>query len=311
MKHYMLFLVSCFWMATIYTAQSQTFLVFGGKTGWIGQKLVKLIEDGGHIAVCATSRLENRQDITTEIEQVKPDFIINAAGITGRPNIDWCEDHKQETMRVNFIGTLNLIDICHAQGIHLTNISTGCIYYYDEKHPLASGKGFTEQDEPNFTGSFYSYTKVMLEKFLFVYPETLHLRIKMPISDDLNTHGFVGKILQYKKLVNIPNSMSILDDMLPLAVDMTLHKRSGIYNLVNPGTLSHNEVMDLYKQYINPNHQYENFTVEEQEKILKAGRSNSELDASKLLQLYPAIPHVKDSIVRIFERMSEASHHDT
>ena len=26
--------------------------------------------------------------------QVKPTHILNAAGITGRPNVDWCEDHK-------------------------------------------------------------------------------------------------------------------------------------------------------------------------------------------------------------------------
>ena len=26
--------------------------------------------------------------------QVKPTNVINAAGVTGRPNVDWCEDHK-------------------------------------------------------------------------------------------------------------------------------------------------------------------------------------------------------------------------
>lgn len=26
--------------------------------------------------------------------QVKPTHVLNAAGLTGRPNVDWCEDHK-------------------------------------------------------------------------------------------------------------------------------------------------------------------------------------------------------------------------
>lgn len=26
--------------------------------------------------------------------QVKPTHVFNAAGVTGRPNVDWCETHK-------------------------------------------------------------------------------------------------------------------------------------------------------------------------------------------------------------------------
>ena len=65
-----------------------------------------------------------------------------------------------ETIRVNVLGSLNLADICHEKGLHLTVYATGCIYHYDEDFPEGSGRGFTEQDEPNFTGSYYSYTKV-------------------------------------------------------------------------------------------------------------------------------------------------------
>ena len=135
-------------------SHAKTILVFGGKNGWIGQKLVQLLKDSGHHPICAESRLENRQDIINEIEHTKPEAIINAAGITGKPNVDWCEDHKQETLRTNVIGTLNLADVAFQHGLHLTNISTGCIYEYDEKHPMGSGIGFTEDEEPNFTGSF-------------------------------------------------------------------------------------------------------------------------------------------------------------
>ena len=288
---------------SICKADQKKVLVFGGKTGWIGKKIVALLLEENHTAICATSRLENREAIIQEIAQTQPNFIINAAGITGRPNVDWCEDHKQETLRVNVIGTLNLADIAHLHNIHLTNISTGCIYQYDNEHSLGSGKGFTESDSPNFAGSFYSHTKILLEELIMNYPNVLHLRLRMPISSDLSPRAFIGKILRYKKLINIPNSMAIVDDLLPIAIEITFLKTKGIYNFVNPGTLSHHEIMDLYKKYIDPNHAYTSFTLEEQARILKAPRSNCELDATKLLKEFPGIPHIKESIVKVFSRM--------
>lgn len=284
-------------------AHSERFLIFGGKSGWVGQQLVTLLQQQGHTALCAKSRLENRESIITELEQSLPDFVINAAGITGRPNVDWCEDHKEETIRANVLGALNLADITALKGIHLTNISTGCIYQYDEKHPLGSGIGFTEQEEPNFAGSFYSHTKIIIEKLISNYPHVLHLRLRMPIADDLTERAFVGKIIHHKKLVNVPNSMAMMHDLLPIIIDMTQKKYTGIYNFVNPGTIAHHEIIELYKQYINPEHQYESFSVEEHDRILKAPRSNCELDATKLLILYPTIPSIKESVIEMFKRM--------
>lgn len=285
------------------TMHAKTFLIFGAKTGWIGQQLMEIIPAQGHTAIAAQSRLENRRDIEKEITVLKPDFIINAAGVTGRPNIDWCEDHKQETIRSNIIGALNLADVCYLHDIHMTNLGTGCIYEYDADHQIKSGKGFTEEDEPNFAGSFYSKTKIMLEKLLACYPNVLNLRLRMPISSDLHERNFITKISKYQKVINVPNSMSILDDLLPLIVPMAVKGCTGIYNFVNPGTISHNEILDLYKIYIDPQFNYCNFTIEEQNKILKAKRSNNELDTNKLTQLFTEIPHIKTSIVTVFERM--------
>lgn len=280
-----------------------TFLVFGGKTGWIGQKIVAILEQDGHVVHCSQSRLENRESIEQEIVAIHPDYIINAAGVTGRPNVDWCESHKHETLRGNLLGTLNLVDVAYTHNIHVTNLASGCIYHYDEQHQIGSGKGFTEEEKPNFTGSFYSYTKATVEGILQHYPNVLTLRLRMPISADLHPRSLVTKLVGYKKLVNIPNSMSVLDDLLPLIPAMIERKLTGIYNFVNPGTLSHNEIMELYKEYIDPNHQYENFTVEEQSKILAAPRSNCELSADKLLKEFPNIPPIQTSIIKTFQGM--------
>jgi nucleoside-diphosphate-sugar epimerase len=146
------------------------------------------------------------------------------------------------------IGTLNLCDVAFMHNIHVTNFATGCIFEYDEKHPLGSGVGFTEDDEPNFGASFYSKTKGIVEKLLRFYPNVLTLRVRMPISDDLSPRSFITKISKYAKVVNVPNSMTVLHDLLPVAIDMTEKGLLGVINFTNPGAISHNEILDLYKK---------------------------------------------------------------
>lgn len=107
--------------------------------------------------------MENRESVIAELERIKRSHVLNAAGSTDRPNVDWCEDNKEDTVRNNVIGTLNLTDACFLKGIHSTVFATGCIYAYGEAHPIG-GLGFLETEKPNFDGSFYSETKAHVEK---------------------------------------------------------------------------------------------------------------------------------------------------
>lgn len=267
--------------------------------------MMELLKARGMTAVAATARLDNREDCARELDAVKPTFVLNAAGLTGRPNVDWCEDHKDEVMRVNVIGTLSLVDLCASRGIHVSTFATGCIYSYDDEHPIG-GKTYTEEDEPNFTGSFYSYTKGLVEKLMRSYEDKcIILRLRMPISDDLSARNFITKITKYARVVDIPNSMTVLHDMLPLAIEMSKRKLTGVFNYTNPGAISHNQILDLYKKHIDPDFWYENFSEEEQNKILKAKRSNNELDTAKIVAALPdiKIPDIHASVEGVFERM--------
>jgi len=285
-------------------AKSGPIMIFG-KTGWIGNKLAEYLTSQHLPWVFAETRMEDRKELAAEVDRVKPSLVLNAAGVTGRPNVDWCEDHRQETIRANVVGLLNLCDVTNARGIHMTNFATGCIYSYDAAHPIG-GRTFTEDDAPNFTGSFYSLTKGLVERMVRdTYKNVLILRVRMPISDDLNPRNFVTKISRYAKVVNIPNSMTILHDLLPIGVKAAQRGLTGVYNFTNPGAISHNQILDLYKKYIDPSFTYVNFTEEEQAKILKAGRSNNELNTSKLEAAFPELTamNVHTSIVGVFERM--------
>jgi len=170
-------------------------LIFG-RTGWLGGMLGDLCKEKGIEYSYANTRLENRESLAKELDAVKPTHVLYAAGLTGRPNVDWCESHKAETIRVNVCGTLNLADLTNERDIHLMVFATGCIFEYDDdKHTMGSGVGFTEEDTPNFHGSFYSHTKALVEDMMRNYPNVCILRVRMPIGDDLTFHrNFIYKI---------------------------------------------------------------------------------------------------------------------
>ncbi|KAF3446500.1 hypothetical protein FNV43_RR11679 [Rhamnella rubrinervis] len=285
-----------------YGGSGLKFLIYG-KTGWIGGLLGKLCNERGIVFEYGNGRLEDRKSLLEDIRRVKPSHVFNAAGVTGRPNVDWCESHKVETIRTNIVGTLTLADICRDQGLLMVNYATGCIFEYDKGHPLGSGIGFKEEDKPNFIGSFYSKTKAMVEELLREYENVCTLRVRMPISSDLsNPRNFITKISRYNKVVNIPNSMTVLDELLPLSIEMAKRDCRGIWNFTNPGVISHNEILEMYRDYIDPHFKWENFDLEEQAKVIVAPRSNNEMDGMKLKKEFPELLSIKDSITKyVFE----------
>jgi len=289
------------------SAPSPKFLIWGGN-GWVAGHLKTILEGQGKDVVSTTVRMENRESVLQLLDEVKPTHVLNAAGCTGRPNVDWCEDNKEATIRSNAIGTLNLTDCCFLRGIHCTVFATGCIYHYDDKHPIG-GKGFIEEDEANFEGSFYSATKSRVEEIMIHYPNVLILRLRMPVSDDLHPRNFVTKITKYDRVVDIPNSNTILTDLLPASIILAENNELGVYNFTNPGAISHNEVLALFKKHVRPSFEWKNFSIEEQSKVIKAGRSNCLLDVTKLVNKLKEynyeIPEIHEAYAQCFIRMAK------
>mmetsp|Transcript_27775 Transcript_27775/g.78616 ORF Transcript_27775/g.78616 Transcript_27775/m.78616 type:complete len:310 (+) Transcript_27775:97-1026(+) len=295
-------------MAAHGAGDKDKFLIFGHR-GWLGGVLVKLCKDSGLQYEVASSRLEDRTGVERELDTFKPTHVLNCAGVTGRPNVDWCEDHRIETIRSNVIGTLTLADTTCVRNIHMTNFGTGCIFEYDEAHPMPpvgvrfSGTGFKEEDKGNFAKSYYSKTKGVVEDLLNEYPNVLNLRVRMPISEDLEFgRNFVYKIAHYEKVVNIPNSMTVIPELMPFALRMAQMKTTGNMNFTNPGVVSHNEILELYREYYKPGFTYQNFSLDEQADVVRAGRSNNELDSTRLKSLFPEMLDIRSSLVKyVFE----------
>jgi len=70
---------------------------------------------------------------------------------------------------------------------------------------------------------------------------------------------------------------------LASSILLAVHNETSIYNFTNPGIISHNEVLSLFKQYVRPSFTWKNFTLKEQVKVVKAGRNNCKLDSTKLV----------------------------
>lgn len=142
------------------------------------------------------------------------------------------------------------------------------------------------------------------------YSNVLILRLRMPVSDDLHSRNFVTKIAKYDRVVDIPNSNTILTDLLPASILLAEHKDTGVYNFTNPGAISHNEVLTLFRDIVRPGFSWKNFSLEEQAKVITAGRSNCKLDTTKLekkLGEYGyTVPEVHEAYRLCFERMKAA-----
>ena len=305
----------------------QHWLIYGHQ-GWIGQQLVchlTRLYPNDKITLGAV-RADNADAIRKELACVLPDRVISLVGRTSGPGcstIDYLEQkgNLKLNVRDNLLAPMVLMLCCLERNIHLTYMGTGCIFAYDQAHKnpddgrdglgsLGTRQdvlGFTETDSANFFGSSYSTVKGTTDTLFreFGKAHCLNVRIRMPITEDI-THprNFLTKILSYKKICSVENSMSVLPELLPIMLKMSREKCTGTINLTNPGTISHNRILQLYKEIVNPDFTWENFTVQEQNKILAAERSNNFLDTKRLESIEPTILNIEQAISKLLRAIS-------
>jgi dTDP-glucose 4,6-dehydratase len=269
-----------------------------GANGWIGKQFVKILEDLELNYLVSSQRVDN--DIEDEILNYKPSHIISFIGRTHGENfstIDYLEQKGKikENVRDNLFCPVKLALLCKKLRIHYTYLGTGCIFSYDKDHTEIDG--FYEDDEPNFFGSSYSTVKGYTDKMMHILEDdVLNLRIRMPITNEQHERNFITKITTYEKICSVSNSMSILPDLLPLIPKLMEMKQTGTLNFTNPGTISHNEILTMFCEIVDKDFKWENFTIEEQDKILNSKRSNNYLETKKLQELFPDIISIKEGI---------------
>jgi dTDP-glucose 4,6-dehydratase len=281
-------------------------LLYGGN-GWIGTQFAQILIKKQIYYYEGKARADDEKNIITEIDSIKPTHVISFIGRTHGQignqvfsTIDYLEKKGKltENVRDNLYAPFVLAKTCKDRNIHYTYLGTGCIFKFDENHPFEEEiNGFNEYSKPNFFGSSYSTVKGFTDRIMHFYNDSvLNLRIRMPITEHMEPRNFITKITNYEYICSIKNSMTVLPELLPKIVELMQKKITGTLNLTNPGLISHNEILEMFREIVDPNFTWKNFSKEDQDKILASDRSNNFLDTTKLKFLFPDIKNIKDSI---------------
>ena len=266
------------------------------------------------------------------LRERKPAFVINAAGYIGKPNVDACENAKAETLLGNVVLPVTIAHACLEAGVPWGHVSTGCIYNgakirddggnwrleLELNRPevrelfLSSPKrfkGFTEEDEPNFSFrhppcSFHNGTKVLAEEAIAGVGQVYIWRLRIPFDEFDSPRNALTKLQKYSKVYENINSFSHRGDFVRACLDLWEQRAAfGIYNVINPGAVSTRQITGSIERILKPARRLEFFADDAQfySTGVKAPRSNCILDASKLLsagvQMRPVAEAFEDALL--------------
>jgi dTDP-4-dehydrorhamnose reductase len=277
-----------------------------GGTGYVGQEFQAQLKARG-IAYKNISRKELDYYSSNKLFNAmcvdKPEFLINCAGYTGKPNVDACEIDKDECLLGNAVLPGIIARACQPLDIPWGHVSSGCIYT-SSGHVWRSN-GWTEEDKPNFTFrskggcSWYSGTKGLGEEVLADYDNVYIWRLRIPFNNINNKRNYLSKLLNYNTLLDATNSLSDLNEFVSACLDSYLNKIPyGIYNVTNPGKVTTKEVVELIKKNKVSDKEFKFFKDESEfmQVAAKTPRSNCVLDSNKILSTGIKLTEVHEAL---------------
>ena len=300
-----------------------------GASGYIGEAFAKeLRRRKMDFVPLARKQIDyTRFDLLLEfLKAAKPVFVINAAGFTGKPNVDACELDKAGTLAGNTLLPQTIAHACAAVGIPWGHVSSGCIFSgakivedgrmrvekdltKPELRALAKKspdkiRGFTETDAPNFSFrnlpcSFYSGTKALGEEAIAGIGQSYIWRLRIPFDGFDNARNYLSKVQRYVKVYDNVNSISHRADFVNACLDLwELRAPFGIYNVTNPGFVTTRHVIEMIQKKLKPAKRFEFWSNDEEfyKIAAKTPRSNCVMDVSKLLTAGVKIRGVEEAL---------------
>lgn len=263
------------------------FALIGG-SGYVGTAFQKLLTRNQHPFKVISRRdvdYFNKDALTKCLKSMQASFVINAAGFTGRPNVDACELRKTECLAGNAMLPGVIREVCEHMKLPWGHVSSGCIF----TGAKPDGSGFTESDSPNFSFrqnncSFYSGCKALGEEVLAGAERCYVWRLRIPFDEFDSPRNYITKMMRYDRLLEATNSLSQLNEFVASCVECwNKHIDYGIYNLTNPGIVNTRDVVEMIKRTGLSNKAFSYFDTEAEFMNLaaKTPRSNCVLDSSK------------------------------
>ncbi len=273
-------------------------LVFGA--GFVGTRLARDLSG----ATLSRADITDRAAVAAELAKHAPDVVVNAAGKTGKPNVDWCETHQHETYRSNVNGALTLADACGERGVYLLHLGSGCIFYGDSPSP----GGWREDDFAN-PSAFYSRTKYAADLVLSRLPNVGVARLRMPIDDAPSARNLITKLAAYPSVVDVENSVTVVADLVAAVAGLCERRATGVFHVTNPGTMRHRDLLALYTELVDPGHRYELITAEDlvSRGLAAKARSNCILSSERLAQAGVTMRPIAVALRDAMERYARAA----
>ncbi len=284
-----------------------------GGSGYVGHVYQELLQRKG-IAFRNLRRADldytDADVLRDALKRDRPDFLINAAGYTGKPNVDACEVHKSECLSGNAVLPGTVARACADAGVPWGHISSGCI----SNGARADGGGFTETDTPNFTFragpcSFYSGTKALGEEVLEGQPDVYIWRLRIPFDSADNPRNYLTKLLRYPRLLEATNSISQLHEFA--AATLACREKRvpyGIYNVTNPGKVTTREIVEMIRRSGVCPTEFSFFKDEDEFMRLaaKTPRSNCVMNSDKLARAGIRLTEVHEAVEKALREWRKA-----
>jgi dTDP-4-dehydrorhamnose reductase len=234
------------------------------------------------------------------IAETAPGLLINAAGFTGKPNVDACELQKSDCILGNVLLPSVIRDVCERRELPWGHVSSGCIYTGNR----SDGNGFCETDAPNFTFrhnncSFYSGCKALAEEILKDASQCYVWRLRIPFTHVDSDRNYLSKLMRYPRLLDVRNSLADLVEFVTACFDCWQQRLEfGVYNLTNTGSITTREVAAMIQGHGLHDSQFEFFASEEEfmQTTAKTPRSSCVLDNTKARKAGLRLSHVSDAI---------------
>ena len=164
-----------------------------GHRGYIGSHIYEELVSKKKKILALPNRMEDLKGIKNLMQFYKPKYFINAAGLTGTPNIEWCNSHKKETLMTNVINQINILNLCNEYNVHCTIIGSGAIFKAVQYH-CDGYKNDAENVKYSISSgdlcddtNYYSKCRILLEDQIKPFNNYMYLRINYPFSNKLET----------------------------------------------------------------------------------------------------------------------------
>lgn len=261
-----------------------------GNNNWLTKYLKEAFEEE-NIKTSKSFYPINSNEILSEILQNRYTNVIFCDNFFNNIEINSKIKNLNDNLNNNLYSPVKIAFFCQLYKIHFTYIGSGDIYNFEENLE----KDFNEENEPNFknndTNTILGFTDRILK-----FTEGLNLRIPKPISRDIKEkENYINQLLHETKIGNIKTSVSILDDLIPIIIDLIKKQETGTYNICNQGTISDNEILELYKKYVDENFKW---------KFIKDFRDENipyNILDNTLINLKYQISNIKESLLKMLE----------